>query len=95
MANNSPLYDVVLASRNDTAVKLFEKANPLPKHEQLESSGWTPGSLAPSQRGRTFADVERSVPIVLPVTTRSEAATANAAQADDAPSVPGCLPRSS
>jgi hypothetical protein len=26
---------VVLASRNDTAVKLFEKANPLPKDEQL------------------------------------------------------------
>jgi len=30
---NSPLYDVVLASRNDTAVKLFEKANPVPKVE--------------------------------------------------------------
>lgn len=26
---NSPLYDVVLASRKDTAVKLFEKANPV------------------------------------------------------------------
>jgi three-Cys-motif partner protein len=32
---NSPLYDVVLASRKDTAVKLFEKANPLPKNPQL------------------------------------------------------------
>jgi len=32
---NSPLYDVVLASRKDTAVKLFEKANPLPRDEQL------------------------------------------------------------
>lgn len=31
--NNSPLYDVVLASRKDTAVKLFEKANPAPKVE--------------------------------------------------------------
>jgi len=30
---NSPLYDVVLASRKDTAVKLFEKANPVPKVE--------------------------------------------------------------
>jgi three-Cys-motif partner protein len=30
---NSPLYDVVLASRNDLAVKLFEKANPVPKVE--------------------------------------------------------------
>jgi three-Cys-motif partner protein len=28
---NSPLYDVVLASRKDTAVKLFDKANPAPK----------------------------------------------------------------
>jgi hypothetical protein len=26
-------YDVVLASRKDTAVKLFEKANPVPKVE--------------------------------------------------------------
>lgn len=26
--SNSPLYDVVLASRNSTAVKLFERANP-------------------------------------------------------------------
>jgi len=31
---NSPLYDVVLASRNDTAVSLWEKANPLPKVEE-------------------------------------------------------------
>jgi three-Cys-motif partner protein len=30
---NSPLYDVVLASRKDMAVKLFEKANPVPKVE--------------------------------------------------------------
>jgi three-Cys-motif partner protein len=29
--SNSPLYDVVLASRHPTAVKLFEKANPTPK----------------------------------------------------------------
>jgi three-Cys-motif partner protein len=29
--SNSPLYDVVLASRNPTAVKLWEKANPAPK----------------------------------------------------------------
>jgi len=35
VANNSPLYDVVLASRKDTAVKLWEKANPEPKNEQL------------------------------------------------------------
>jgi three-Cys-motif partner protein len=34
---NSPLYDVVLASRKDTAVKLFEKANPVPKVEQQVS----------------------------------------------------------
>jgi hypothetical protein len=32
---NSPLYNVVLASRKDTAAKLFEKANPLPKDAQL------------------------------------------------------------
>jgi three-Cys-motif partner protein len=31
--SNSPLYDVVLASRNPAAVKLFEKANPEPKDE--------------------------------------------------------------
>jgi hypothetical protein len=30
---DSPLCDVVLASRKDTAVKLFEKANPVPKVE--------------------------------------------------------------
>jgi hypothetical protein len=30
---NSPLYDVVLASRKDTAVKLSEKANPVLKVE--------------------------------------------------------------
>jgi three-Cys-motif partner protein len=29
--SNSLLYDVVLASRKDTAVKLFNRANPLPK----------------------------------------------------------------
>lgn len=34
---NSPLYDVVLASRKDTAVKLFEKANPVPKLESPAS----------------------------------------------------------
>jgi hypothetical protein len=28
--SNSPLYDVVLASRHPTAVKLFERANPNP-----------------------------------------------------------------
>jgi hypothetical protein len=28
---NSPLYDVVMASRHPTAVKLFEKANPMKK----------------------------------------------------------------
>ena len=32
---NSPLYDVVLASRKDTAVTLFERANPQPKNPQL------------------------------------------------------------
>lgn len=35
-SNNSPLYDVVLASRKDTAVKLFEKANPMPKVEEQQ-----------------------------------------------------------
>jgi three-Cys-motif partner protein len=34
---NSPLYDVVLASRKDTAVKLFEKANPVPTFEAQAS----------------------------------------------------------
>jgi hypothetical protein len=34
---NSPLYDVVLASRKDTAVKLFEKVNPVPKVEPQAS----------------------------------------------------------
>ena len=29
--SNSPLYDVILASRHQMAVKLFEKANPTPK----------------------------------------------------------------
>ena len=33
LQNNSPLYDVVLASRKDIAVKLFDKANPVPKPE--------------------------------------------------------------
>jgi three-Cys-motif partner protein len=40
---NSPLYDVVLASRKDTAVKLFEKANPLPKDKQLGFVGFDAG----------------------------------------------------
>ena len=35
---NSPLYDVVLASRKDTAIKLFEKANPVPKVEASATS---------------------------------------------------------
>lgn len=35
--SNSPLYDVVLASRHPTAVKLFERANPLPKGAQQVS----------------------------------------------------------
>jgi three-Cys-motif partner protein len=34
---NSPLYDVVLASRKDTAVTLFEKANPVAKVEPAAS----------------------------------------------------------
>ncbi len=32
---NSPLYDIVLASRKDTAVELWEKANRAPKSRQL------------------------------------------------------------
>jgi three-Cys-motif partner protein len=35
MPTNSPLYDIVLASRKDTAVELWEKANLKPKSEQL------------------------------------------------------------
>ena len=34
-ATNSPLYDVVLASRNAVGVKLFERANPPLKSQQL------------------------------------------------------------
>jgi len=35
MPTNSPLYDVVLASRNAAGVKLFERANPTLKSQQL------------------------------------------------------------
>lgn len=35
IANNSPLYDVVLASRHPKAVELWEKANKLPAEPQL------------------------------------------------------------
>lgn len=35
VTTNSPLYDIVLASRKDTAVELWEKANREPKSRQL------------------------------------------------------------
>jgi len=35
ISNGSPLYDVVLASRNETAVRLWERANPRPRDQQL------------------------------------------------------------
>jgi three-Cys-motif partner protein len=42
-ATNSPLYDIVLASRNPTAVKLWESANSKPKSAQLYLIGLDAG----------------------------------------------------
>ena len=44
-SQNSPL-NVVLASRKDTAVKLFEKANPVPKVEPATRIGGAQGAQA-------------------------------------------------